>query len=172
MAAVFAVALLSLASILFVTVDAIRIPIINYFLEKYDAYWSITTIAQDQPQPAEPAIDWTDPLGGLLSEEYKIVLQEGDSCRNAAAIYENADGEEIFFSANSLRSTIQIDSEDCDYSKELLICGYDAVLIAEDPYITLVWLHNSLDTTFTIVAEGLTESQVIGIAEQITSRIA
>ena len=171
MAAVFAVALLSLASILFVTVDAIRIPIINYFLEKYDAYWSITTIAQYQPQPAEPAIDWTDPLGGLLPETYERVLQEGDSYDNVAVIYENADSKEIFFSAAPCLSTIGIDSEGIDYSKEFLICGHDAILVSEDTYITLVLVNNSLDVIFTLVTDGLTETEVISIAKGFIAKI-
>ena len=172
MAAVFALALLSLTSILFVTVEAVRIPIINFFIEQHEDYWKITTDTQEHWEPHTDAIDWTDPLCGLLPEEYRLVMQDGDSCHNAAAIYENSEAKEIFFSATATRSSIGIDSEDIDYSKELLICGYDAVLVAEDQYITLVWMHNALDAIFTIVADGLTESQVIHIAEQLTAKIS
>ena len=172
MAAVFTLALLSLTSILFVTVEAFRIPIINFLLEKNDSNWAITTDTQKHQYPVVNTVDWTDPLHGLLAEEYELVLQEGDSCDNAAVIYENTDGEEIFFSAASAESTIRLDSEGIDYSKEFLICGHDAVLLAEDTYITLLWMHNSLDVTFTIVADGLTESQVINIAEQLTSKVS
>ena len=172
MAAVFALVLLSLTSILFVTVEAVRLPIINFFIEQNERYWNITTDAQGHWETyTDTIIDWTDPLQGLLDEEYKLVFQEGDSHNKAAAIYENSNAEQIFFSANPTESSLRIDSEDIDYSKELLICDYDAFLVAEDHIITLVWLHNELDAIYTIVADGITESQVIHIAEQLTSMI-
>jgi len=169
MAAVFALVLLSLTSILFVTVEAIRLPIINFFIEKNENYWNITTDTQEHWETYTDTVDWTDPLQGLLDEEYKLVFQEGDSCHDAAVIYENSNAEQIFFSARPTESSIRIDSEDIDYSKELLICDYDAILVAEDHIITLVWMHNRLDAIYTIVADGITESQVIHIAEQLTS---
>ena len=169
MAAVFTLVMLSLTSILFVTVEAVRIPIMNFFIQQNEKYWNITSDALGHGKTDANTIDWTDPLQGLLDKEYKLVFQEGNSCNNAAAIYENSNAEQIFFSANPTGGSIGIDSEDIDYSKELLICGYDAILVAEDQIITLVWMHNELDAIFTIVADGITESQVIHIAEQLTS---
>ena len=171
MVAVFALVVLSLASVLFVTVEAFRIQVINFFIERNDEYWEVTNDESSNQNHYENTVDWTNPLSGLLVEEYRLVLIDGDSSKNAAAIYENAAGEEIYFSSTATAcSTIQLDSEDIQYSRELDICGYDAVLLVEDEYVSLIWLHGELGSTMTLIAEGLSEEDVVSIAEEFTIR--
>lgn len=170
MVAVFALVMLSLTSVLFVTVEAFRTPIINFFIERNDRYWVVTNDENGDLDTYGKNIDWADPLSGLLAEEYELVLIEKNSNKNAVAVYENADAEEIFFSLKPADSAIQLDSEDIQYSKELEICGYDAVLVVEDDCVTLIWIHSEFGSTITLIADGLTEAEVVDIAEQFTIR--
>lgn len=168
MVAVFALVLLSLTSVLFVTVEAFRIQVINFFIERNDKYWEVTNDQYKSQDAFENTIVWTDPLSNMLADEYKLVFIDGSSRENLVAIYENANAEEILFTSKVADSSIQLDSEDIEYSKELDVCGYHAILVVEDKGVTLIWIHERLGLTITLVAEGLTEAEVVHIAEEFT----
>ena len=63
-AAVVAVVLVGLFSVLFVSVEAFRIPILNFFIEKTDRYWEITATPKEAFIPI--GYDPEDPLGGII----------------------------------------------------------------------------------------------------------
>ena len=174
-AASFAVILLAVASILFVSVDAVRIPIIDYYVERSNGYWIFSessTADNSQNDLRESTFDYSDPLAGLLPEEYQLVVSDGDSIFNFVAIYDNATGSEVFFSAESSGSSIQIDSEGAQISQTYQLAGKDVVLVVEDTNIRLAWIDEGLSTTFTLIAANMDSESLLNIAEQLIKNIS
>ena len=174
-AASFAVILLAVASILFVSVDAVRIPIIDYYVERSNGYWIISeNSTADNPSnnATESAFDFKDPLAGLLPEEYQLVVSDGDSIFNFVTIYNNGSGSEVFFSAVSSNGTIQVDSEGAQVSQTYLLAGKDVVLIVEDTEVRLAWIDESLSTTFTLIATDMDSNSLLNIAEKVIKNIS
>lgn len=165
--AIFAVTLLSLSSFLFMTVEAFRVPIINYYMEQKDGYWEIFGQTESNQEMDNGTIDVSDPLAGLIPEEYELVLLEGESIVPLTAIYEEANGKQLFFSTESVTSVIGIDSEGAQVSEKFQLCGCDAVLVVEDSDVNLVWVERDIGIVFTIHAQGMPADTIIGIAEEI-----
>ncbi len=173
-AASFAVILLAAASILFVSVEAVRIPIIDYYVERSEGYWVISEGAPSSgiDNDAPETFDVSDPLAGLLPEEYQLVMLDGDSLDQLVAIYEKSPGNEVFFSTASSGSSAQIDSEGAQISQTHQIHGKDVVLIVEGTEVRLAWIHDELSTTFTLIATDMSSDDLLAIAEQLIKNIS
>ena len=63
--------LLSVSSILFMTVEAFRIPVMNFFVEKEEKYWQLseTTNENTIPEMFNPE----NPLEGIIPHDYELI---------------------------------------------------------------------------------------------------
>ena len=168
--AVFAVAILSLFSLLFMTVEAVRIPIINYYIEQFDGHWEISGQETSEAQPNNDGIDIQNPLHGLIPNEYQLTILEGDSLADLTAIYENAEGKWICLSGMPGDSWVAVDSENAQLSQRCQINGYDALLVVKDG-VNLTWIYEETSIIFSVFADDLTETEVISIAEHFMKKI-
>lgn len=174
------VVLLSLASFLFMTVEAIRIPIINYYISQHDGHWEISSQTNTGSHLAETnstdetnnkTIDLKNPLAELIPQEYQLLLCEGEVITDMVAIYENSNSERICFSAVPGEHWIAIDSENAQISHQHEICGYDAITVVKDGAVSLTWIHKELTTVFTLMADNMSDSEIVAIAEQLIRNI-
>ena len=160
---------LSLASVLILSVDALRVPVLNYFFNKTDQYTQITGDT-DATQLPPVAFSLEDPLDGLISEEYVLSLSDVSPV-SALAIYDTADGKVMLVSIAHLGSVTRLDSEGAQVYREFMFHGNPAVLIIENERVTVAWIREDLGLTCNIMATGLTEDQVISLAEQLNARL-
>lgn len=171
-AAVIAVAILALSSLLFMTVEAVRVPIINYFIEQKDGYWAITgqggNDQNDDVTNSQKPFDTIDPLSEFLPQDYALVQVIGDSANQLIAIYENNAGKQVFFSTRPYDSSIQIDSEDAEFSEQCQILEHEAVLVVKNGTTRLVWIHEGVSILFTVIADELPTDDVTAIAQQVS----
>lgn len=163
--AAVAVVLLAAASVLFVSVEAIRIPVISYYMEHSEGYWGISE--DNAPDIPKTDFNLSDPLAGLIPEEYKLVLLDGESLDRLAAIYENDAGNEIFFSAADSNSSIQIDSEGAQISKIYHHHGKDIILVVEGTEVRLAWIDEDLSITFILIATDMSSDALLDIADHL-----
>lgn len=164
--AAFAVILLAAASVLFVSVEAIRIPIISYYVEHSEGYWELSS-SDNGSEPEAVQFDVSDPLAGIVPEEYELVVIEGTSLDGLFAIYEKTPGNEIFFSAEDSSGSLQIDSEGAQISQTYQLCGKDIILVVEDAEVRLAWIDDEFSTTFTLIATDMSSETLLDIAEQL-----
>lgn len=163
-AAVILVALLSLSSILFMTVEAFRVPVINFFIEQGDGFWVITGKSEDEP--IDSAFDPNDPLAGLLPEGYKLDKVLGGFDNRLFAIYINQNGEKIRFTITRV-SVITVDSEDAPVSKKHQIAGLAGVYVHKDGASQLAWVDKEKSMSYLLSGDAISESELLAIAEQL-----
>ena len=174
-AASVAVILLATASILFMTVEAVRIPIIRYYMEHSNGYWEISSKDAQGDKNTDITklnIDLSDPLAGLIPEEYGLVVLDGQSLNRLTAIYEDNSGNEIFFSAEDSNSNLQLDSEGAQVSQIYKHCNKDIVLVVEGTNVRLAWIDEELSVTFTLIATNMSSDLLLNIAEQLINMIS
>lgn len=169
--AVFAVVLLALASVLFVSVEAIRVPIINYFISADGDYLEIGQ-ASNVENVVKSSINWKDPLAGVIPQGYMLSMQKEDLQGGVTAIYDNADNNTIYFTSRQINSIKRIDAENAQSIRDIQIHGCDGVLVIKNGIITVTWGDDILNKAFSITASGLTENDVITIAERLEQLIA
>lgn len=169
--AIFAIVVLSLFSLLFMTVDAIRIPIINFYIEHFDGHWDISGQEEPNLSTEDTAIDIQNPLAGLISEDFQLLVLEGDSLLELIAIYEDSNGNQIFFSSMAGENWMTIDTENAQHSQECEIGGYKAIVIVDNPNVRILWFDESTSTTFSLVADEMSETEAVSIVEKIIYKL-
>lgn len=164
-AAAAIVILLGTCSVLFVTVEAFRLPIMNFFVEKTDSYWQMSGKPDTDKIPDD--FNPEDPLGGIIPDDYFLAGVKGDwgsACYVAA--YSNESGATFSFEALTADGNSQIDSEDAQVTpiKQL---GHDAKISLEGSIIQVSWLDENRSMIFAISATNASEEVVLNCAEAV-----
>ena len=160
-----AIVLLALASVLFVSVEAIRVPIINYYVTRSEKYVEFTA---RQPEGSERIenINVEDPLAGILPEEYKLISVDAILSDRIMAIYKDSDNNSIYFSMNASDTVVRVDTEEAQIAKEVPIYGCEGILIVKDRQINVIWGDKDNEITFMLTSSAFTETELINLAEQ------
>lgn len=166
-----AIVLLALASILFVSVEAIRVPIINYYISLGGEYLEIGVPSSTTPNQIKE-INWKDPLDGLIPDDYNLFLRDENQLGVVIIIYSNQNDDYIHFSIDPLDAVTRIDTENAQKTCEFQCSGQNAVLVEKDGVITVAWGQESLGKSFSIRSSALTESEIIIIAESFIQKIS
>lgn len=163
--AVVAIALLSLCSLLFMTVEAFRIPVINFFAEKHEGHLELRGTAAENEIPETFNPD--DPLAGILSDAYTLSsISNNWEMGTVAASYHNSDGSDVFFSIAPAGSTTLVDDEDAA-TYHFRLMDHDAYLLSEGENIRLIWLDANAEQVFTLCGSKIPEETVLSLAEMI-----
>ena len=157
--AVAVLVFIGLMTTVVMSVDALRMPVLNFFVEYFDTFASIST--EDNPE----AIN-TDPLivlEGLIPMDYIQTLHSVDTYF-VCTMYENADGETISMDICSSGSSMNIDTENAEYT-EIFLGDYKALLIEKHGY-QIVWTDD-VGITYVFYASNLSKKEVIEICASL-----
>ena len=140
----------ALLSVLFITVDAVRVPIISYFISKSDNnYLEIrpSRSAVDETKSFDPA----DPLDGLITDEYILLTQEVVSEFDFYALYEGTDNSQVYVKARPLSVAAGIDLEGADSVEEFYLYNCATTLVTEGADTRIMIVDEEHFATFTFV---------------------
>ena len=163
--AMFIVMLFGIVGILFTTVEAVRVPIINFFIEQKDGYLEISGTEGEKKPSEERETTAKNPLDGLLPEGYELVMYEEDSIGGIFVKYENVTGEYVLYSVSPLTNMLNIDNEEADI-EYLTNHTYEAVLIGKEEH-QLVWINSYSESSHCLEANALTRDQIVELAKSI-----
>ena len=163
-AAVFVLMLFGVAAILFATVEAIRVPVVNFFIEQKEGYMEITGTALKDGEPI-PELDSTDALAGRLPEAYKIDFHEVYSTGGCTTMYSTADDNSVLFSRDPYFGIKAVDTENA-IVEQVQIGPCEATLIFKGGY-RLIWLDPAAAQTCYLEADAFSREEIISLAEQI-----
>ncbi|MBE6947503.1 MAG: DUF4367 domain-containing protein [Ruminococcaceae bacterium] len=172
--AIFCISVLAVSSLLFLTVKAFRNEVVEFYISHGDGFWFISSNQQYKESTDLHAITFNrdDPLQGLIPTDFHLTAISNTNGRRITAIYENAAGESIRFLAFPSTTTLRIDSEDADYSKETTIMGYNGVITAKGSTTMMAWYDTEANMTYTIWASHMAENKVLAIAEQLIQNMS
>ena len=161
-AAVVVVALLSLSSILFMTVEAFRLPVMNFFVEKTDRYWQMTANPDENAVPVayNPENPLDDIVDGFALTSLSGSVESGD----LMAKYSDGGKAAITLCADFSLGNLQVDGENAVVFDEK-VAGHDARLYIEEDTVRLAWLDENASRAFSIYAVNVSEETVAYIAE-------
>lgn len=161
--AMFVLMLFGVVGILFTTVEAVRVPIINFFMEQKDGYLEITSVGEEIYRIGDASAE--DALEGLLPAGYVPVLLEKSTTGGIFAMYENAAGAYIIFSAIPHTGVINVDSENANI-EHTAILSYHGVLIQKNEF-QLLWENRETGRMCRLEANALSREQIVALAENI-----
>lgn len=157
------VMLFGVCGILFTTVEAVRVPIINFFIAHTDSYLEISGASADNKQDTDffsGCIHWD-----FFPEGYDLTYCEKPSTGGFLLMYENDANDYIILVSESSEGTLHVDTENAA-SETLSILGCEAILINKDGY-QLVWLNEQHGQLLQIDATALSREEIITLAEEV-----
>ena len=167
-AAALVITLFGIGGILFTTVEAVRVPIINFFIEQRDGYVEINGTEPNGAGGFEEDVNFLNtgnPLEGLLPEGYALKLYDLSSAGNVTAYYENAQGDSITFDVCKSKDIILVDTENA-VQEQRKLGPYDALLVEKHGY-QLVWLNTDTSQLFHLCVTALSREETLTLAENI-----
>lgn len=168
-AAVVAIALLSLCSVLFMTVEAFRLPVINFFIEKTDRYWQLS--GAPDADPIQESFDPENPLDGIIPDDFALTSLSGDWEDNClVANYSNGDYSTVSFVMLPSHGKLQIDTED-SAAVSYKVLGHDAVKSVEGNSVRITWLDKGNARIITLCTTSISVEMVENYAESVAMRL-
>lgn len=144
------------------SVDALRIPVMNFIIEQYDKYSSITTSKESAKIVEDPCVLLADLLPtGYTNTIYSV--EEGMSF----VLYQNDNGDTVSLSITMSGTEKNVDTEGAN-CVEILLTNDKALLIEKNGY-QVIW--SSCDgVTYNFRASNLTKNEVVVICNTLNAR--
>lgn len=154
--AVFAV--IGILSTLIMSVDAWRVPILNYIIEKDGKFFTI-----DSDQDSKTAFE---EINACMPDGYEVISREENGDMISIA-FQNAEGDFALFESIPTEDGFRFDAEDVE-NRGVTVLGCDGVLIAKNGF-RIMWLDGKGATVYSIYATRIGEEELLQIAEIIAS---
>ena len=142
------------SSAVVLSVEAFRIPVINFFLRLENRY---TSLSFSNPiVNAESRADDIKQLSDIaIPSDYNLVLQNVYENGKLVFGYENDNNEVITIKVSPANGILNYDTENV-HQKEMQLCGHTAFFVEKEGF-RVIWLNAEEDLTFDLFADGLNE---------------
>lgn len=159
--------------VLFTSVEAFRIAVTNMFIENTQGYWHISSgdLMPEEETPVVHRFDIEDPLGGLLDEDYSLTDITNADTQRITAVYKAPDGNTARFMCFPISTSLKIDSERAEVSKELQVLDHDGVLVVKKGIGQVVWWDNDSGLIYLLAVDNTTESELYNLAVKMAEII-
>lgn len=150
--AVIVLVLLGLSTTLVLSVDALRVPVLNFFLRHSDRYTAITlneenTVLQSELENIHNSI------GYLIPDEYTLVFEEVSGRGSMNLLYQNDLEEVISLKITMNSGQLFVDTEDA-YVEDITLNEQPAVLVEKEGF-RVVWSNQDKKLSYDLYAEAL-----------------
>lgn len=158
--AVFAFVFLGMVTVTVLSVDALRIPVLNYFFQQ-ERYSSVSL--DDRSKDVEMHGDLDSKIASApIPEGYELAVKNVDSEGSVYLCYDNSENDVIILTIGPLTGLWNIDTEDTTQT-QLSINEYRAIFIERDGY-RVIWINSDEELTYELYASNIEENVFIEIA--------
>lgn len=164
------VMLFGVVGILFTTVEAVRAPIIRFFIAQKEGHLEITDSGEESDtRTLTNTADFSEMnarLAALLPEGYVQTDENVSSMGNTMATYVNLAGDSIVFRISLQQKTFLFDTEEANSVKRMKIGKYDAILVEKNGY-RLAWFDAENNVLYQLVSDALSQEEIVNIANNL-----
>lgn len=134
------------------SVEAFRIPVINFFLRLENRYTSLSF--SDPIVDAESRADELKQLSGVaIPSGYKLFKQDVYESGSIFLFYLNENNENISILVNPAEGSFNYDTENATQT-EMELCGHEAFFVEKEGF-RVIWLNAEEDMIYELFADGL-----------------
>lgn len=150
--AVFTLVLFGVCSTLVLSVDALRIPVLNFFLRDSERY---TVIALDEGnQLVQTEFENIQKnIECLIPDEYDLILEDISEHGTMQLIYQNGNNDIISLAVTSASGQLVLDTESADV-KSMKINEQDALFVDKNG-LHIVWMNPENGLSYDLFANKL-----------------
>lgn len=164
------VMLFGVVGILFTTVEAVRAPIIRFFIAQKEGHLEITDSGEESDtrtltNPADFS-EMNARLAALLPEGYVQTGASTGTPENAVVTYVNSEEDRVVFRVSLQQRTFLFDTEEANSVKRMKIGKYDAILVEKNGY-RLAWFDAENNVLYQLVSDALSQEEIVYIANHL-----
>lgn len=178
--AVFVLVSTSAFSVLFLTVEAVRTPIINFYLENYSDHSVVTIRGDDNDQSAqsmerkteftEEFLIYNDMLENSLPSSYQFEMDSIDDDKYGFIMYrDRISGADVCFEIRNSSGNMKIDTENCDYYEEIMIGSQQGLYIEKEGRKTILWIDSKTEAICSLIADDMDKNLLISLGQKMIS---
>ena len=166
--------ILGLCSVLVISVEAIRTPVVNYIIKHYEQLTTIdfdnsgsnsTTTPTEEINEPQPMDRSKSPLVGMISDSYNLVRISDKGARGLTCFYEDKEGNTISFAVTPAEGMLNVDTENATVT-DVKLRGHSGMLIEKDGY-KIVWFDANVGIFFQLRTTGLNHGELWSLAEAV-----
>lgn len=161
---------LGVCTTLVFSVEALRLPVINFLIEQHERYTSIDfdkemtdASTQDTKLPASSEASLLD---AFIPNGYKLYNYTVRDDGSVSVIYRSENGGSIFFSTTVLAGNLNFDSEEAN-TKRIMIAGFEGLQIEKDSVLKITWFDTEKSMAYQLRADVLNNAELWELAESI-----
>lgn len=164
--AVFTLVLFGVCSTLVLSVDALRIPVLNFFLRSSERY---TVVALDEKNQAiqKEIENIRNGIGFFIPDDYNLVSEDISEHGSLHLVYQDSDDGIISLSVTPGSGQHVMDTEDAD-SQKMKINELDALFVEKDG-LYVVWVNPENGLSYNLFAATLDSNQFWKIVYALAS---
>ena len=164
------VMLFGVVGILFTTVEAVRAPIIRFFIAQKEGHLEITDSGEESDtRTLTNTADFSEMnvrLAKLLPEGYVQTENEISSKGNTVVTYMNSAGKTAIFSASFQQKKFHFDTEGASSVERMTIGTYEAILVEKNGY-RLAWFDAENKLLYQLISDDLSREELIIIINNL-----
>lgn len=150
--AVYVLLFLGVASTLVLSVDALRIPVLNFFLEQKERSSSLE-LDDSTPLP-EPEVDRIKfCVADILPDEYQLNSEISEENGFILLCFQNAEANTLLINVVPSEGRLGVDTENA-VSTNVEINGHQGLFIEKDGY-TAYWFNPDRNLTYSVYSDQL-----------------
>ena len=146
--------ILGMTTITILSVDALRIPLLNYFMEISSKYTSFSFDESDTTTDIHNHI-LERVAGAPISEGYQLISQNKYDDGTISFLYQNENRALITLEVRPSQGKLYYDTEDA-ITTDTDLCGHKAVFIEKDGY-RVIWNDERSNLTYDLFSNSLDE---------------
>lgn len=154
-AAVYVAVLLGLSASLVMSVDALRVPAVNFLLEHGGKYATILFDDRQQSQNAPRELPSTG-IAYLIPEAYTLIAETTEENGAAYLLYQNDRQEIISIDIVPALGQLSVDAEASE-QQAVSINGHEGVFFSGDGF-RVIWTDEQAQLTYTVYADNVDEA--------------
>ena len=150
--AVFVLVLFGISTTLVLSVDALRIPVLNFFLRSSERY-TVVALDEENQSIQKEFENIRNNIEYLIPDEYNLVLEEISECGSLQLAYQSRNNAIITLVVAPASGQLIMDTESADI-KKMKVNEQDALFVDKDG-LHIVWMNSENGLSFDFFASAL-----------------
>lgn len=161
--AVFAV--IGILSTLVMSVEAFRIPVLNFFMEQHEKYTNLSSDLGMMEGDSKAVVheNSTNPMVGLLPEEYRLDTFDDSVEGHLLITYLGEEGKYVSYTIYPADNLSSYDTEEAIVEK-VTVSGHNGLFVEKNGY-RLIWFDETDNTAHSLSATHLSYIDFWALAE-------
>ena len=169
-AALITFAVLGALTVGLMSVEAIRVPVLNFLIEYHEKFTSVIFTPSDQVTVPVEGMVQEGPLAGLLPDAFYIESDYSFPDGMVSVVYATEEGKFVYYSSQiSDGLGVSFDTENAERYEETTLLGYRAFLVEKEGQTFILWVDEEKGFVYELSTDCMDTYDLWRLAERVAA---